>query len=110
MAKEGEAVRVDGEVVGYIRVEDGEKFYATSRNTDGLVKKYNGFGISHELVRRLEERVETIKVFFNDGTGMTHVFEAIPSDWLERGTVDQLGNFEEQVFMSKSDLYLTDSF
>lgn len=102
-------VRLDGDVVGRIQKKDGEKRYITEREEDGFVEKHNGFAIARELFENtpdtpnLVEEVDLIEVHFTRSNGKQFEYHARPQYWKRHGIQDQLGDYEEQVFLTVSD-------
>lgn len=93
---------VGGKKVGCFKEYNGETVYFTERDSDGFVNKYNGFGISANLLRKeIRKQAKEIVVRYTHDDGTQSLFHARPRTWLSQGTKDQLGNFEKQYFLSQ---------
>lgn len=96
------SIKVNGEkrTVGVI---DGNKFI-TQRNKEHWVKKYNGIGIAKDALDKLinDFGIREIKVIYNRTDGTQEVWTTTPKEWKNKGVLDRLGGFEEQVFLSKN--------
>jgi len=104
-------VTINGEQVGRIEKKSGEKRYVTRRKPDGYVRKHDGFAISSELfdnssgTPNLIHEVDAIELHFLDEDGVEHVYETTPDHWKNAGIEDQLGEFEEQIFLPADDFH-----
>ena len=100
---ENTSVEFNSKKVGNI-VTRKKKLYVTDRDKTTFVNKYSGFGISKELLEKLQETVDLIIVRYTKEDGSQEIYQVPPSYWLEEGKVDQLGQFEKQVFIGIDDL------
>lgn len=101
MRGESVFVVVDGEKreIGVIR----DDLFLTRKSKKHYVRKYNGFGIALEPWKStIVKEVDRVKVIYHLQDGTQEVYTSSVRDWEEFGVVDQLGEFEEQVFLSTS--------
>lgn len=98
-------LKVNGKIVG--QVVDNlyiEKTYITERDKETWVKKYNGFGITVDVLGELLSReVKRIEVYYQRDDGRVEIYRSTPKQWADKGTKDELGGYEEQYFLSSDD-------
>lgn len=99
---ENSIVKFDGQIVGHIETKESEEtVYVTDRDKRTWVKKYNGFGISTEVLKELKSSdIETIEVFYQKSGGDIEVYITSVDRWLGEGVKDSLGGYDSQYFLS----------
>ena len=103
MKRNKRKVKVGGKIVGLLYDEKGRQIYQTERDKEGFVRKYAGFGITNKLFNEVVRYSDLIRIRYHKQDGTQEIYEVCPMVWLEKGVVDQLGGFEEQIFLGKSD-------
>jgi len=95
-------VKLDGQNVGHIEERKSEEqVYMTTRDKRTWVKKYNGFGISTAVLKKLKrEGIERIEVYYEKTGGEIEVYKTDIGTWLGEGVKDQLGDYDSQYFLS----------
>lgn len=98
-------VNEEPRTIGHItETVDGEKRFVKRVSKEHFVRKYQGFGIHHEVFKqRILKEVDEIRVIYEREDGGEDMFIAKTPTWQRHGVVDRLGDFEEQIFLAKGD-------
>ena len=97
-------MQVDGEIKVMGCISDDGKTFIKTVEKEHFCRKHQGFGINYQLFknRLKKDDIEEIKVIYTKEDGTEEVYIASLTTWLKKGTVDKLGSFPKQIFLSES--------
>ena len=79
-------VKVGGKIVGHIAKYKNRVVYVTYRNPEHFFRKYEGFGISEAILRKLKDmNIKFILILYKDETGVVRHLLSRVDDWFEHG-------------------------